>query len=145
MPHPWLLGCVFSWQSQPNKKHNMAGSALPSSLLGGKLLRFDHVFWAHHSSLACCLLCDKPSEHSDLSRQLRGLEERQESVMETRGEQQCKFCWQTVAAAVLVAFWIQQCFCPSSPVCDEKARFVRMSCLYGSALCPCCVFCPPGN
>lgn len=107
-PHPWLLGCVFSWQSQPNKKHNMAGPALPSSLLGGRLVRFDHVFWAHHSGLACCLLCDKPSEYSDLSWQLHGLEERQERAMETRRAHQCKFCWQILTPAAY-CLWIQQC------------------------------------
>lgn len=70
----------------------MAGPALPSSALGAKLVRFDHVFGAHHSGLARRSLRDKPSELSDLSRQLFGFEERRERVVETRKEQQCKFC-----------------------------------------------------
>lgn len=53
----------------------MAGPALPSARLGGKSERFDHVFGAHRSGLARRSLCDKPSEFSDLSRQLLGFEE----------------------------------------------------------------------
>lgn len=121
--HPWLLGYVFSWQSQHNKKHNTAGPALPSSLLCGKLVSFDHVFCVHHSGLARCSLCDKPSDHSDLSRQLHALEERQERVMETRREQQCKFCCQAAAAVVLFCLWIQYCCGPSLLICEEKAMF----------------------
>lgn len=44
IPHGRAVGCVLSWQPHPDKKHNMARSALPSSARGGKLLCFDHVF-----------------------------------------------------------------------------------------------------
>lgn len=128
-PHLWLLCCVFTCQSKRNKKHNMAEPALPSSLLGGKLVCFDHVFWAHHSGLACCSLCDKPSEYSDLSRQLRGLEERQERVMEMRKEQQCKFCWQTVAAAVLLAFEFDNVTVPLHSSVKKRPHFIFKSIL----------------
>lgn len=139
-PHSPPLG----WRWQPNKRRNMAGSALPSSSPGGKLVRFDHVVRAHRSGLACCSLCDKPSEFSDLSRQLLGFEERQERVMEMRREQQCKFCWQTVAAAVLSAFEFSVCR-PSPLVGEEKVTFVLHAVLCGTLLGLWCVFCLSGN
>lgn len=95
-PPSRLLGCVFSWHPLPNKRHNMAGAALPSPRwLGGKSVGFDHVFGAHHSGLARRSLRDKPSEFlrsKPAAPRVGGEAGEKERVWEMKREQPCKFC-----------------------------------------------------
>lgn len=87
-------------------------------------MRFDLVFRAHHSDLARRSLRDKPSEFSDLSRQLLGLEERRERGAETSAG---------AAMQILLTDRCRSCFSPplnfavrrpSPRAGEEKVTFV---------------------